>query len=178
MLRPGCPGHSGHGVWQINDTVSHELDTPSLWNVMRFDVMYWNTVTWSPFQTPSQRSLTQVHWRHTAKHLVECNNCAMRQEVVRASHSHGGKQSWNYRSWMQRQGEYDYVTKIEFHKTFPFSVSVISDRSVIIICDREPPNQGKALVTGFEGGLGFRAGAILTRQSNLGRWNSRQCNSW
>ena len=66
---------------------------------------------------------------------------------------------------MQRQGEYDYVTKIEFHKTFPFSVSVIPDRSVIIICDREPPNHGEALVTGFEGGLGFRAGAILTRQS-------------
>ena len=45
------------------------------------------------------------------------------------------------------------------------------DRILNIICDRAAfnPNLSEALVTGFEGGLGFRAGAILTRQSYLGR---------
>ena len=40
------------------------------------------------------------------------------------------------------------------------------DRILIIIRDRAAfnPNLSEALVTGFEGGLGFRAGAILTRQ--------------
>ena len=40
------------------------------------------------------------------------------------------------------------------------------DRILIIIRDRMAfnPNLSEALVTGFEGGLGFRAGAILTRQ--------------
>ena len=176
MLRSGCPGHSGHGVWQINDTVSHELDTPSLCNVFWCNVLK-HMIPVNPISTKSHTSSLKAHSKAFSR-MQQLRDGPKRQEVVRASHSHGGRQSWNYRSWMQWQGEYGYVTKIEFHKTFPFSVSVISDRSVIIICDREPPNQGEALVTGFEGGLGFRAGAILTRQSSLGRWNSRQCNSW